>query len=236
MKSFAGFSVALCASLLLAATLSLQACHDKAKNAPVPGPVTARDAGKPALAPAGSAYAVFAGGCFWCVESDFDHLIGVTDTQSGYTGGALKDPSYEDVVTETTGHYESVRVTYDPTKISYETLLDYFWHHVDPTDAGGQFCDRGPSYRTAIFVADDAQRAAAQSTKEAIDKANILPAPIVTEILPLMTFYPAEGYHQDYYKKNSLRYNFYRANCGRDRRVGQVWSAAPKVEFPVKEE
>ena len=129
-----------------------------------------------------------------------------------------------------------MRVTYDPTKISYETLLDYFWHHVDPTDAGGQFCDRGPSYRTAIFVADDAQRAAAQSTKEAIDKANILPAPIVTEILPLMTFYPAEGYHQDYYKKNSLRYNFYRANCGRDRRVGQVWSAAPKVEFPVKEE
>jgi peptide-methionine (S)-S-oxide reductase len=167
--------------------------------------------------------AIFAGGCFWCVETDFDKVEGVTDTQSGYTGGWLTSPSYRDVVKEDTGHYEAVKVTYDPARVSYETLVDHFFRHVDPTDAGGQFCDRGDSYRTAIFVADPAQKATAEAVKTRLDRTATLPGPIVTPILDAQTFWPAEAYHQNYAYKNPVSYRFYRFNCGRDARVKAVW-------------
>lgn len=180
----------------------------------------------PATTPAGAAEAVFAGGCFWCVEHDFEALPGVIEAVSGYTGGTLENPRYEDVVTETTGHYEAVRVIYDPSVVTYEALLDHFWRHVDPTDAGGQFCDRGPSYRTAIFVTEG-QRAAAEASRAALQASGVLPAPVVTEVLPLQTFWTAEDYHQDYADKNPVRYRFYRTGCGRDARVAEVWRNAP---------
>lgn len=174
------------------------------------------------VAPAGAAEAVFAGGCFWCVEHDFEELPGVIDAVSGYTGGTLENPRYEDVVTETTGHYEAVRVIYDPAVVSYNQLLDYFWRHVDPTDAGGQFCDRGPSYRTGIFVTQE-QRAEAEASRAALQASGVLPAPVVTEILPLGAFWQAEDYHQEYSEKNPVRYSYYRTGCGRDARVRAVW-------------
>ena len=180
----------------------------------------------PSVAPPGAAEAVFAGGCFWCVEHDFEELPGVIEAVSGYTGGTLDNPSYEDVITETTGHYEAVRVIYDPSVVSYEALLDHFWRHVDPTDAGGQFCDRGPSYRTGIFVTE-AQRAAAEASRAALEASAVLPGPVVTEVLPLQTFWVAEEYHQDYSDKNPVRYRFYRSGCGRDARVAEVWRNAP---------
>ena len=167
------------------------------------------------------AEAVFAGGCFWCSESDFEHLPGVYEAISGYTGGSLDNPTYEDVITETTGHYESVRVIYDPTIVTYEELLHYFWRHIDPLDGGGQFCDRGPSYRSAVFVADETQRAEAEASKA--ETAEILGQDVATQVLPLETFWEAEGYHQDYYRKNPIRYRYYRSACGRDRRVADVW-------------
>ena len=167
--------------------------------------------------------AVFAGGCFWCVESDFDKIDGVLATVSGYTGGTLDNPTYRDVVSETTGHYEAVRVTYDPSIVSYEALVEAFWRTVDPTDAGGQFCDRGDSYRTAIFVDDEAQRAAAVASKTALETSKALSDPVVTPILDLDVFWPAEEYHQDYYKKNPIRYRLYRTACGRDGRLREVW-------------
>lgn len=180
----------------------------------------------PAVALSGAtAEAVFAGGCFWCTEHDFEEVPGVINAVSGYTGGTLDHPRYEDVVTERTGHYESVRVIYDPTVVSYGQLLDYFWRHVDPTDAGGQFCDRGPSYRTAIFVSP-AQRAEAEASKAALSASGVLPGPVVTEILPLGSFWDAEDYHQEYSDKNPVRYSFYRNGCGRDARVAQVWRGA----------
>jgi peptide-methionine (S)-S-oxide reductase len=180
----------------------------------------------PVNAPAGSAEAVFAGGCFWCVEHDFEGLAGVIEAVSGYTGGTLENPTYEDVITETTGHYEAVRVIYDPSMVTYEALLDHFWRHVDPTDAGGQFCDRGPSYRTGIFVTD-AQRSAAEASRAALEASGVLPGPVVTEVLPLGAFWVAEEYHQDYSDKNPVRYRFYRSGCGRDARVAEVWRNAP---------
>jgi peptide-methionine (S)-S-oxide reductase len=168
--------------------------------------------------------AVFAGGCFWCVEADFDKAPGVLETVSGYTGGTLENPTYEQVSREDTGHYEAVKVTYDPDRVSYRQLVDIFWRTVDPTDAGGQFCDRGDSYRTAVFVADDAGRQAAEASKAAA--AGALGQEIVTPILPSATFWPAEGYHQDYYEKNPLRYKYYRWNCGRDQRIEELWGDA----------
>jgi peptide-methionine (S)-S-oxide reductase len=180
----------------------------------------------PRAAPAGpTAEAVFAGGCFWCVEHDFEELPGVIEAVSGYTGGTLQNPTYQDVVTETTGHYEAVRVIYDPAVVTYDQLLDYFWRHVDPTDADGQFCDRGPSYRTGIFVTED-QREEAEASRAALQSSGVLPGPVVTEILPLGTFWEAEAYHQDYSEKNPARYQFYRRGCGRDARVREVWAAA----------
>lgn len=170
---------------------------------------------------AGHETAIFAGGCFWCVESDFDHIPGVVATTSGYTGGSLERPSYKQVTYKDTGHYEAVQVIYDPAVVNYEALLTAFWHSVDPTDAGGQFCDRGASYRTAVFVKDAGQRAAAEASKTAI--AGDLSKPVVTPIIEATVFYPAETYHQDYYRKNPTRYAYYRNGCGRDRTVKKVW-------------
>ena len=167
--------------------------------------------------------AVFAGGCFWCVEKDFDQIPGVLATVSGYTGGTVPNPTYDQVSKETTGHYEAVRVTYDPSVVSYETLVERFWRTVDPTDAGGQFCDRGESYRTAIFVSGDAQRETAEASKAALEASGVLDEPIVTPVLNLDVFWPAETYHQDYYKKNPVRYRFYRTACGRDGDLKALW-------------
>ena len=168
------------------------------------------------------AEAVFAGGCFWCVESDFEKLPGVIEAVSGYTGGYVKNPTYHQVGTGRTGHYEAAKIIFDPTKITYTQLLDYYWHHVDPTDASGQFCDRGPTYRTAIFATPEQMQAALHS-KQVLEDSHILPGRVQTKILPLGPFYKAENYHQDYYKKNPIRYHYYRTGCGRDRRINKVW-------------
>ncbi len=167
--------------------------------------------------------AVFAGGCFWCVEADFDKVEGVLQTISGYTGGHVSNPSYKQVTYEDTGHYEAVRVIYDPSVVSYEELVEYFWRHVDPLDAGGQFCDRGDSYRTAIFVDNQNERDIAESSRDAIDASGVLEAEIVTPIIDRSTFWPAEDYHQDYYQANPIRYAYYRTSCGRDKRVKSLW-------------
>ncbi|MEL6359612.1 MAG: peptide-methionine (S)-S-oxide reductase MsrA [Pseudomonadota bacterium] len=165
--------------------------------------------------------AVFAGGCFWCIEADFEKLAGVVDVVSGYTGGFVDDPTYEEVSRNRTGHYEAVKVTFDPKKVSYRALVDYFLRHVDPLDPDGQFCDRGSSYRTAIFVETaDEFEIATDSKMQAAEQLN---AEIVTPILDAATFWPAEDYHQDYYKKNKLKYRYYRTGCGRDRRVRALW-------------
>jgi len=165
--------------------------------------------------------AIFAGGCFWCVESDFDQIDGVVETVSGYIGGTLENPGYREVSAGGTGHYEAVRITYDPEKVTYDALLTAFWHSVDPTDAGGQFCDRGDSYRTAIFATDEAQLAAAEATK--VEVARELKTAIATAVMKAPTFYPAEGYHQDFYEKNPVKYKYYRYSCGRNARVKDVW-------------
>ncbi len=169
------------------------------------------------------AQATFAGGCFWCVESDFDKVEGVISTTSGYTGGDTENPTYRQVASETTGHYEAVRIVYDPSVVSYEELVDYFWRHIDPLDAEGQFCDKGSSYRSAIFTHNPEQKQIAQESKMELEDPDRFEQPIATEILPLKTFYEAEDYHQDYYQKNPLRYNFYRTACGRDQRINELW-------------
>jgi peptide-methionine (S)-S-oxide reductase len=169
----------------------------------------------------GQAVATFAGGCFWCVESDFDHVPGVISTTSGYTGGTVKNPTYHQVSAGGTGHAESVEVIYDPKKVSYAQLLTYFWRHVDPTVKDRQFCDVGNQYRTAIFVHGAEQKKLAEASKKKVEAE--LKAPIYTEIVDAGTFYPAEVYHQDYYEKNPTKYKFYRWNCGRDQRVKQIW-------------
>ncbi|MFU1478337.1 peptide-methionine (S)-S-oxide reductase MsrA [Roseovarius sp. C7] len=179
-----------------------------------------------------------AGGCFWCVEADFESVPGVSEVVSGYTGGTVKNPGYKQVTGGNTGHYEAVQIHYDPARVSRDTLLSMFFRSIDPTDAGGQFCDRGASYRSAIFVSDPAERAAAEAAKQAAAKA--LGQKIVTPILPAATFYTAEDYHQDYYKGTKLvltrggpksqskAYKFYREGCRRDQRVKELWgSAAP---------
>ena len=184
-----------------------------------------------ALAPAQAqtrAVAIFAGGCFWCMEPPFDKLDGVLATTSGYIGGTKADPTYEQVTSGRTGHYEALQVEYDPARVSYKQLLDVFWRNIDPLDASGQFCDKGPQYRSGIFALDDSQRAAAEASKAALEKSGKLPGRIVTEILPAAKFYPAEAYHQDYYRKNSASYTYYRWSCGRDRRLEKLWGPAPK--------
>ena len=181
----------------------------------VPAPIAA-------AAPS-TAKATFAGGCFWCVESDFDKVPGVISTTSGYTGGTLANPSYEQVSAKTTGHAEAVDIVYDPAKVSYEQLLEKFWHSIDPTTKDRQFCDVGTPYRTAIFTHGPQQAAAALASKAALEKSKPFKEPIVTMIEPAGPFYAAEGYHQDYYIKNPVRYNYYRYSCGRDARLKQLW-------------
>jgi len=170
-----------------------------------------------------TAKATFAGGCFWSVELAFDKVDGVISTTSGFTGGTVPNPSYEQVSTHRTGHAEAVEVVYDPRKLSYERLLDYFWHNIDPTVKDGQFCDMGSPYRTAIFAHDAQQLAAAQASRAALEKTKPFKAAIVTEVRLAGPFYPAEAYHQDFYKTNPMHYAAYRAGCGRDARLKQLW-------------
>jgi peptide methionine sulfoxide reductase msrA/msrB len=167
--------------------------------------------------------ATFAGGCFWCTESDFEKIDGIVEAISGYTGGRTENPTYQQVSAGGTGHAEAVQVIYDPQKITYNELLDVFWRHIDPTDAGGQFVDRGSSYRSAIFYHDDEQKRLAETSKRALEASGRFDRPIVTEIVKLDEFYKAEDYHQDYYKKNSIRYKFYRFGSGRDQFLNRVW-------------
>ncbi|HEX6198902.1 MAG TPA: peptide-methionine (S)-S-oxide reductase MsrA [Thermoanaerobaculia bacterium] len=167
------------------------------------------------------AAAVFAGGCFWCMEPPFDDLPGVVSTTSGYTGGEVEDPSYEEVSAGRTGHAEAVRVVYDPEEVTYEELLHVFWRNVDPTDAGGQFCDRGSQYRSGIFVASEEERRLAEASKAEVEER--LGKPVVTAVETAGPFYAAEDYHQDYYEKNPIRYKIYRTGCGRDGRLRAVW-------------
>jgi peptide-methionine (S)-S-oxide reductase len=183
-------------------------------------------AARAADAPSATATAIFAGGCFWCMEHPFDELDGVLSTTSGYTGGHVAEPTYRQVSAGTTGHAEAVQVIYDPAKIGYDKLLEVFWRNVDPLDAGGQFCDRGSQYRSGIFYTTEEQRQLAEASKAALEDSGRLPGPIVTEIVEAAPFYPAEDYHQDYYKTNPIRYKFYRFNCGRDNRLEEVWGAA----------
>lgn len=182
--------------------------------------------------------ATFAGGCFWCMEHPFDQLDGVIEVRSGYTGGSTTNPTYEDVSTGTTGHLEAVQITFDPQRISYAKLLDHYWRQIDPTDAGGQFVDRGSQYASAIFYHSEAQRLAAEKSREELEKSHRFSRPIVTKILPATTFYPAEDYHQDYYKKNQIHYFFYRSNSGRDQFLDNIWKTdeAPKDNPAQKKE
>lgn len=171
-----------------------------------------------------TATAIFAGGCFWCTESDFEKLPGVIGAESGYTAGQVASPSYAQVSAGGTGHTEAVRVTYDPARITYRQLLDHFWRNVDPTAKDRQFCDVGNQYRSGIYWQTEAERQAAEQSRDALRKRDQF-AQIHTEIVPATTFYPAEEYHQDYYKKNPIRYNFYRQGCGRDARLKELWGA-----------
>ena len=203
---------------LFGATILLSACS--AGEAQVE--TTQRTETLQATATADRAEAVFAGGCFWCVEADFEKLPGVEEVVSGYTGGTTANPTYEEVVRENTGHYEAAKVIYDPSVVSYRDLLDHYWTTVDPTDASGQFCDKGDSYRTAIFATPEQVEAARESLEE-VKETKPFEADIVTPVLKAQTFYDAESYHQDYYKKKRVRYNVYRTGCGRDARLRQLW-------------
>ncbi len=198
-------SAVLALALLLSAGLSLGA------------------ASKSGAAEDGLEVATFAGGCFWCVEADFDTVPGVLRTTSGYTGGALPDPTYKRVSAGGTGHREAVQIFYDPTRVSYAMLVEMFWRSVDPTDAGGQFCDRGESYETAVFANSLEQKQQAEASKGALQGSGVLKQPVVTPIEVARAFYPAEDYHQDYYTENPLRYGFYRYRCGRDARIEAHW-------------
>ena len=197
------FIIALTIALMFAAPAAAQQ-----QAAEAPKPVTA----------------IFAGGCFWCVEADFDKVPGVISTTSGYIGGGTPNPTYEQVSRGGTGHAEAVEVVFDPAKVSYQKLLDVFWHNVDPLAKDAQFCDHGDQYRTAIFYQDDAQRQQAETSKAAVQAR--FPQPVQTQITAAGTFYKAEDYHQDYHLKNPIRYKFYRFNCGRDARLQQLWGKA----------
>ena len=171
------------------------------------------------------ATATFAGGCFWCMEGPFDELDGVLSTTSGYTGGYTANPTYAQVSAGVTGHAEAVEVAYDPQRISYQELLTVYWRNIDPTTPNGQFCDHGDQYRPAIFYHNEAQRQLAEASKEEIERTKTFSAPIVTEITQATEFYPAEEDHQDYYRKNPIRYKFYRLTCGRDARLTELWGS-----------
>ncbi|MEL6287505.1 MAG: peptide-methionine (S)-S-oxide reductase MsrA [Pseudomonadota bacterium] len=251
-KSLSPIAIVLAASAIVLGLIAVCAADERA--GPLPAPFTvattaksaelttvssagSQDASAATAASSATASAVFAGGCFWCVEADFDKVPGVLSTTSGYTGGRTPDPTYRSVTYGDTGHYEAVRVVYDPAKVSYAELLGVFWRSVDPTDAGGQFCDRGESYRTAIFVADDAQRAAAEASLVAARNDLAVKREIVTPILDAATFTEAEDYHQDYARRNPIRYKIYRYRCGRDARLARVWGEEKepaKTSAPTK--
>jgi peptide-methionine (S)-S-oxide reductase len=203
-------AVLLVAAVFAAAVVSIHAARPQENAATAP-------------APAGLAKATFAGGCFWCMEPPFEKLDGVVSVVSGYTGGRVKEPTYQQVSSGGTGHTEAVEILYDPAKVSYEKLLDVFWRNIDPTVRDRQFCDVGEQYRTGIFVHDDAQRAAAEASKRQVEAGKRFKEAIVTPIETAGVFYRAEEYHQDYYRKNPVRYRFYRYNCGRDARLEQLW-------------
>ncbi len=211
-----GRAAAGLAGILAAALLGIQAIQlaPKAEAAP-PRPAQAK------------ARAIFAGGCFWCLEGPFEKLDGVAAVISGYTGGHLENPTYAQIGTGSTGHYEAVEVHYDPARVSYPKLLETFWMQIDPTDPDGQFADRGPQYRTAIFVADATERQAALASREALDASKRFPRKVATEILPATRFYPAEEYHQDYYKKEPVRYSMYRQGSGRAAFLERNWKVPP---------
>ena len=177
----------------------------------------------PAQGISASAKAYFAGGCFWCMEEAFEKVDGVTAVVSGYMGGTVADPTYEEVSAGRTGHAESVEVTYDPTKVTYQKLLDAFWHNVDPLTPNAQFCDHGSQYRSAVFYSSNEEKRQAEESKAAIEQSKKFPSPIVTQLVPSSTFYPAEDHHQDYYKKNPLRYKYYKYGCGRAQRLEALW-------------
>jgi peptide-methionine (S)-S-oxide reductase len=188
----------------------------------IAGPAAAQDsAGGGADGRIGTA--IFAGGCFWCMQEAFEKVDGVVAVTAGYAGGTVAKPTYEQVSAGGTGHAESVEVKYDPRKITYARLLDVFWHNVDPLTSERQFCDAGHQYRSVIFYRDDGQRRMAEASKRALEDSKRFSQPIVTEIAPAGTFYPAEEYHQDYYKKNPARYHFYKFNCGRAQRLEELW-------------
>ena len=175
-----------------------------------------------------TAKAIFAGGCFWCMEPPFEKLDGVQTVISGYIGGDKENPTYQEVAAGWTGHAEAVEITYDPARVTYERLLEVFWMNIDPTDSGGQFVDRGSQYRSAIFYLNDEQKQLAEASREKLDKSGRFGRKIVTEIVPATRFYPAESYHQDYYKESPVRYQFYRYNSGRDQFIRSYWKDAGK--------
>lgn len=187
-----------------------------------------KPAAKPPAATPGYAKAVFAGGCFWCMEPPFDKLPGVISTTSGYTGGQKKNPTYEEVSSGRTGHAEALEVVYDPQQVSYQKLLDVFWRNIDPTVKDQQFCDVGTQYRSGIFYQNEDQRRLAEASKAALEKSKPFKGAILTEVTRATVFYPAEDYHQDYYLKNPVRYKFYVNGCGRYARLKQLWGAAPE--------
>ncbi|PZP83751.1 MAG: peptide-methionine (S)-S-oxide reductase [Azospirillum brasilense] len=177
--------------------------------------------------------AIFAGGCFWCMQPVFDNTPGVIRTSVGYSGGDVANPTYEQVSTDTTGHYEVIEVTYDPAKVSYETLLDVYWHDIDPLDAGGQMYDRGTHYQTVIFVNSEAQRSAAEASKKKVE-AFFAPRPVATQILPAKPFYAAEDYHQKYYEKSKIRYNAYKYGSGREEKLKKLWQENLREPMPAE--
>ena len=214
----------LAIALRTLASLALLLGAVPAARAASPGPPAGKATGRTELA-------TFAMGCFWCGETQFESQPGVKSVVSGYTGGREERPSYEHVSAGVTGHYESIQVAFDPGLTSYEKLLDLFWHGIDPTQGDGQFCDHGRQYRSAVFVHDERQRRLAEASRQAIAASRVLKKPIVTEILPATRFWPAETYHQDFWKKDPERYRSYRLGCGRDRRLAELWG--DKVAKPL---
>ena len=204
--------------------LAIFALHHVASAQQAPA-MTPKTAPPTALATSSTAKAIFAGGCFWCVESDFDKVPGVLSTTSGYIGGKTANPTYDQVSSKQTGHAEAVQIVFDPAVVSYSQLVEHFWRTIDPTTKDRQFCDAGSPYRTAIFAVDASQLQTASASKTALEKSKPFKEPVVTEVTPAGPFYAAEDYHQDYYKKNPVRYNYYRSSCGRDARLKQLWGA-----------
>ena len=187
------------------------------------GAVAVNSETSPPVSPGNTATAIFAGGCFWSMQKLFDHVTGVVSTTAGYTGGSKKNPTYEEVSYTNTGHLESVKVVYDPRKVSYEKLLDAYWHDIDPTTRDQAFCDTGPEYNSAIFYTTDEQKRGAEASKAQLEKTKPFKDPIVTAIRPALEFYAAEDYHQEFYKKNPLRYQMYKIGCRRDARLQELW-------------